>query len=99
MATRHERTRIAPVTVGAAIRNDYGINLHCKCGHRTSLPPAQLAGLVPPETRILDFKRRFRCSMCGRRGTSDGITLSCFPVAEPFTARAEIRETPARKPQ
>ena len=99
MATRHERTRIAPVTVGAAIRNDYGINLHCKCGHRTSLPPAQLVALAPPETPMLDFKRRFRCSMCGRRGATGGITLTFFPVAEAFAARADNRETPVRKPQ
>jgi len=90
-----------PVTVGAAIRNDYGINLHCKCGHRTSLPPVQLAELAPPETPLLDFKRRFRCSMCGRHGASDAIALTCVRVDAPFAVRItpERHETPPRKPQ
>lgn len=99
MATRQDRARILPVTVGAAIRNDYGVNLHCKCGHRTSLPPAQLAEMAPLETRLLDFKRRFRCSMCGRRGTSDAITMTSFRVEAPFRVASENGEAPARKPQ
>ncbi len=77
-----------PITIGSLARGDRGINLLCKCGHRTSLLPAQLATMAHPETRILDFKRRFRCSMCGRSGVGDDIRLTTFVLAAPFASAA-----------
>jgi len=74
-----------PVTIGALLRDERGINLQCKCGHKTSLLPAQIAAMAHPETRVLDFKRRFRCSMCGRSGAGDDIRLTTFALAAPFT--------------
>lgn len=52
--------------------------------------------MAHPETRILDFKRRFRCSMCGRSGASDDIRLTTFEVVAPFIDRGE--ELPPRPP-
>jgi hypothetical protein len=72
------------LTVGSLVESDQGINLQCKCGHRTALLPAQIASMTHPQTRVLDFKRKFRCSMCGRSGASDDITLTTFEVITPF---------------
>src|SRR5262245_13934283 len=72
------------LTVGSLVERDQGINLHCKCGHRTALLPAQIAGMAHPQTRMLDFKRKFRCSMCGRSGASEDIALTTFEVITPF---------------
>jgi hypothetical protein len=82
------------VTVGALLRAAKGVNLLCKCGHRTALLPAQIAAMAHPERTVLDFKRRFRCSMCGRSGASDDIRLSTFEVAEPFVGADQPHPRP-----
>ena len=76
--------RRRPLTVGALLDAAQGVNLHCKCGHRTALLPAQIAAMAHPDTRLLEFKRRFRCSMCGRTGASDDIRLDTFEATTPF---------------
>ena len=81
--TRAASSRPA-LTVGSLIDSRRGINLVCKCGHKTSLLPAHMATMAHPQTRVLDFKRRFRCTMCGRSGTSPDIRLTTFEVAAPF---------------
>jgi hypothetical protein len=85
-----------PLTLRALIDSDRGINVVCKCGHKTSLLPAQLATMAHPETRVLDFKRRFRCTMCGRSGASSEVRLSTFDVAAAFANpnRAQDRRAP-----
>lgn len=70
-----------PMTVGALVERDRGVNLVCGCGHKTALLPEQLAKLAHPQTRLLSFKRRFRCSMCGRSGGSDEIRMTTFALA------------------
>jgi hypothetical protein len=40
--------------------------------------------MAHPETRLLAFKRRFRCSMCGRSGATDDIRLDTFAATAPF---------------
>lgn len=79
------------ITVGSLIRSDRGIKLACACGHKTALLPAQLATMAHPETSVLAFKRRFRCSMCGRSGAGSEIRLSTFVVEAPFTDANEKR--------
>ena len=77
------------LTVGSLLDSDQGINLQCKCGHRTALLPAQIAGIAHPQMRVLDFKRKFRCSMCDRSGASDDITLTTFDVITPFVDQGD----------
>ncbi len=95
------RQRLSALTIGSLQSRDRGINLRCTCGHRTALLPAQIAAMAHPETRILDFKRRFRCSMCGASGAGDDIRLTLFDVAAPFidgnAARPEALQ-PKRAP-
>jgi hypothetical protein len=78
------RERLSVLTIGTLLSRDQGINLRCACGHRTALLPAQMAAMAHPATRILDFKRRFRCSMCGASGAGDDIRATVFDVAAPF---------------
>lgn len=78
---QHRRRHL---TVGALLDASQGVNLHCNCGHRTALLPAQIAAMAHPATRLLEFKRRFRCSMCGRSGASDDIRLDTFEATTPF---------------
>jgi hypothetical protein len=95
-------TRAAPrptLTAGALIESARGINLLCKCGHKTSLLPSQIATMTHPRTRVLDFKRRFRCSMCGRSGASSEIAMSLFDVAPFLDADAAARSAPRRPVQ
>jgi len=73
-------------TTGAIVAADCGINLLCRCGHRTSLLPAQIAALAAPDTRLVDFKRRFKCSMCGRLGSGREIRLKTFTLPPGFEA-------------
>jgi len=68
------------LTVGTLVKRGQGVNLFCACGHKTALLPEQVAKLAHPETRLLDVKRRFRCSMCGRRGGDDDVRISLFAV-------------------
>lgn len=77
-----------PMTVGALVERGRGVNLACRCGHKTALLPDQLAKMAHPETRLLDFKRRFRCSMCGRSGTSNEIRMTTFVLTTALGARA-----------
>lgn len=83
-----------PLSLGPLIESGQGINLHCKCGHRTALLPEQITAIAHPETRILDFKRRFRCSMCGRSGASEDIRLTTFEVVAPFIDRGDDAPPP-----
>jgi hypothetical protein len=83
-----------PLTVGSLLDASRGVNLHCKCGHRTALLPAQIAGMSHPQTRLTAFKRRFRCSMCGRSGAGDDIRLTTFEVTTPFVDHGD--EPPRR---
>jgi hypothetical protein len=76
--------RFSVLTIGSLQSSDQGINLRCACGHRTALLPAQMSAMAHPATRVLDFKRRFRCSMCGLSGASEDIRLTLFDVAAPF---------------
>ena len=69
------------LTVGSLVAADKGVNLVCKCGHRTALLPTQIAAMAHPSTSILNLKRRFRCSMCGRPGASNEIRATTFEVA------------------
>jgi hypothetical protein len=78
--TKQQRT----LTIGSLLDSGSGLNVHCKCGHRTALLPAQLAAMAHPQTRLQTFKRRFRCSMCGRSGASDEIRLDTFAATTPF---------------
>lgn len=83
-----------PLTVGALVQRERGVNLSCRCGHKTALLPEQLAKLAHPETRLLDFKRRFRCSMCGRSGASDDIRMTTYaltPVVRPVLPRPRVQ--------
>ena len=77
------------MTVGALVERDRGVNLVCKCGHRTALLPDQLAKMAHPQTQLLDFKRRFRCSMCGRSG--DDIRMTTFALTAALVERAVQR--------
>ncbi len=70
-----------PLTVGSLVAADKGVTLHCACGHKTALLPAQVAEMAHPRSSLLDFKRRFRCTMCGRTGSSDDIRIATFDVA------------------
>jgi hypothetical protein len=91
------RTRTHVITIGSLVKSDRGIKLVCACGHKTALLPAQLSAMAHPETSALNFKRRFRCSMCGRNGASNEIKLSTFAVEAPFTETNEKRAgEPAR---
>jgi hypothetical protein len=72
------------LTVGSLLDSGQGVNVHCKCGHRTALLPAQLAAMAHPQMRLLELKRRFRCTMCGRSGMGDDLSLATFDVAAPF---------------
>lgn len=86
------------LTLGSLIEGGKGINLQCKCGHRTALLPEQIAAMAHPQTRVLEFKRRFRCSMCGRGGAGDDIQLTAFEVMAPFIDRGDQpRRTPASR--
>lgn len=87
--------RRKPMTVGALIDSDQGINLHCKCGHRTALLPAQIAAAAHPSARLIDVKRRFRCSMCGRSGAGEDIQLTTFTVTTPFVDHGDAPPRPA----
>lgn len=89
------RTR-RPLTLGSLIEGGKGINLQCKCGHRTALLPEQITAMAHPQTHVLEFKRRFRCSMCGRSGASDDIQLATFEVMAPFIDRGD--HPPRRAP-
>lgn len=93
MANRQQRSN-EPVTTGAIVAEAQGINLICRCGHRTSLLPAQIASLAKPDTRVADFKRRFTCSMCGRRGSSGEIQLKTFAVPEALACERRPPRTP-----
>lgn len=79
------------ITIGSLVKSDRGIKLVCACGHKTALLPMQLSTMAHPETSALNFKRRFRCSMCGRSGASNEIRLSTFAVEAPFTGENEER--------
>lgn len=70
-----------PLTVGSLVASDKGVNIHCKCGHKTALLPAQIAAMAPPQSSLLDLKRRFRCTMCARSGAGDDVRLAIFEVA------------------
>ncbi len=88
------------ITIGSLVRGDRGIKLACACGHKTALLPAQLSTMAHPETSALGFKRRFRCSMCGRSGAGNEIKLSTFAVDAPFTDEKTRRAGfPARPKQ
>jgi hypothetical protein len=75
------------MTIRALVESDRGIAVVCQCSHRTALLPDQLSRMAHPETQLLDFKRRFRCSMCGRSGASEEIRMRTFAVSAPFAAR------------
>lgn len=87
------------LTLGSLIEGGKGINLQCKCGHRTALLPEQITAMAHPQTRVLEFKRRFRCSMCGRSGASEDVQLTTFEVMAPFIDRGDSqpRRTPASR--
>jgi hypothetical protein len=91
--------RHAALTIGSIQDRDQGINLRCACGHRTALLPAQIPAMAHPATRLMDFKRRFRCSMCGTSGASDDIRLTLFDVAAPFVdcGEAQPEALPAKR--
>jgi hypothetical protein len=83
-----------PLTVGALVQRERGVNLVCLCGHKTALLPEQLERLAHPETRLLDFKRRSRCSMCGRSGDSEDIRMTTFalaPILKPAPRRPRVQ--------
>jgi hypothetical protein len=90
--TRH------PLTIGSLLDGGNGINLRCKCGHRTALLPAQIAAMAHPQTRLRAFKQRFRCSMCGRSGASDEIRLETFAATTPFVDAGDV-VVPPRSPR
>ncbi|MEQ1864625.1 MAG: hypothetical protein ABL996_08220 [Micropepsaceae bacterium] len=91
------RQSLSVLTVGSLSSRAQGINLRCACGHRTALLPAQIAAMAHPETRVLDFKRRFRCSMCGASGAGDDIRVAVFDVAAVFVDGARPDELPAKR--
>jgi hypothetical protein len=68
------------LTVGTLVKRGQGVNLFCACGHKTALLPEQVAKLAHPEMRLLDLKRRMRCTMCGRSGGDDDVRISLFAV-------------------
>ena len=80
-----------PMTVGALVERDRGVNLACRCGHKTALLPDQLAKMAHPRTRLLDVKRRFRCSMCGRSGASDDIRMTTFALTPILATKTHHR--------
>jgi hypothetical protein len=86
------------LTVGSLLDRNQGINLHCKCGHRTALLPVQISAMAHAETRVLELKRRFRCSMCGRSGESDDIRVATFEVAMPLMEDGGPFVRPSRRP-
>ena len=96
MAARVQRPIGGRATIGAIVAEDCGVNLLCRCGHKTSLLPAQITALAKPETRLADFKRRFKCSMCGRLGSSAEIELKTFVVPESLSERPSTRASRAR---
>jgi hypothetical protein len=75
------------MTIRALVERGRGVTVVCRCSHRTALLPDQLAKMAHPETKLLDFKRRFRCSMCGCSGASHAIRLTTFAVLAPFSSR------------
>ena len=79
------------LTVGSLLQRGHGINLFCACGHKTAVLPEQLAKLAPPETRLLDLRRRVRCSMCGLSGASGDIRMTTFAVPTIVGARDPLR--------
>jgi hypothetical protein len=79
------------MTVGALLERGRGVVLKCGCGHKTALLPEQLTKMAHPHTRLLDFKRRFRCSMCGRSGASDEIKLTTFALTSAVAGRPPAR--------
>ncbi|MCE9521123.1 MAG: hypothetical protein K8S25_01670 [Alphaproteobacteria bacterium] len=95
--TSGPRQRLSVLTIGSVLSSGQGVNLRCACGHRTALLPGQISAMAHPETRVLDFKRRFRCSMCGASGASDDVRLTLFAVAAAFSddegARTETAPT------
>jgi hypothetical protein len=92
------RQRLSVLTIGTLLSRDQGINLRCSCGHRTALLPAQMSAMAHPATRVLDFKRRFRCSMCGASGARDDIRATVFDVAAPFVDSGDARpEAPLKR--
>lgn len=90
--------RPAAITTGALARGGQGINLVCACGHKTALLPSQIAAAAHPDTRVLDFKRRFRCSMCGRSGATPGIKMTTFEVPAPFVGEEIVLTAPGDRP-
>lgn len=79
------------MTVGTLVERARGVNLKCSCGHKTALLPEQLAKMAHPATKLLDFKRRFRCSMCGRSGASDEVRMTTFALTAALGERAAQR--------
>jgi len=96
--SRTPRSR-KPLTVGALCDRDQGVNVHCTCGHRTALLPAQLAAMAHPEMRLTELKRRFRCTMCGRSGATDDLSLATFDVVTPFIDDGGAFVRAARRPR
>lgn len=80
-----------PLTVGSLVASTKGVNLLCKCGHKTALLPAQIAAMAHPASSLADFKHRFRCTMCGRSGASDDIRMTTFAVAPVLGGAAPAR--------
>lgn len=91
-------TRAAKLlTVGSLVAADKGVTLHCACGHKTALLPAQVAEMAHPRSSLLDFKRRFRCTMCSRSGSSDEIRIATFDVAPAIAAGPQTNLPRARQ--
>ena len=91
MSQRTPRATHTGITIGAIVAEDRGVNLLCRCGHKTSLLPAQISAIAKAETRLADFKRRFKCSMCGRLGSSTEIELKTFAVPESLSEHPSAR--------
>lgn len=81
--SRTSHLRDSPVTTADTVRLSHGLNIHCRCGHHGTLTPAQIA--EAPDTQIYDYKCRFRCTRCGRRGDSDEIEIRVYVADAPFT--------------
>jgi hypothetical protein len=95
---RVPRQQLSILTVGSLLGRNQGINLRCICGHRTALLPAQISQMTHPATKVLDFARRFRCSMCGVSGASGDLRVTLFDagsfggnVADASDADAPVR--------
>lgn len=90
--------RPTAITIGALLRGGQGINLTCSCGHKTALLPSQIAAAAHPETRVLDFKRRFRCSMCGCSGATPAIRLTTFVIPPSLSDEADPVQPASGRP-